>query len=366
MLCLILHHSANKVLIEPAKAIILNSSLVSLTDAVVHEACAKGPSLFQYNQETAFGEFMIYILLLVFFSLRSLHAILDASIDWQDFLQHSNDVQSFSVLGTPCHDLCCLMHFRPSSIELIASQCLLELLTRISDQRMCLNADLRCSVKYLKSTIAVIEGLVFSEDSKVAGNCGTCLSVILGWEKFGSQDKVTVRESKWFRLIMEEFAVALTAPGLTSKSFANQQKFAANIAVSLLKLNQVPDWLTSLFDSHLISGIVANISARNVTADIVNLFSELMARKYLSQEHIVVLHNLFQVCRRQVYEGSSKAPSSKQRVEKVARSTKDMLAFLFGLMLDQCADLGAVQAEQQNLLHEIDLFFQESTRREQH
>lgn len=318
ILCSVLHHSANKVLVEPAKAIILNSSLVSLTDVIVHKACAKGPSLFQHNQETSFGEFLILVLLLVFFSLRryeavtasfyllphplivicifSLHTILEASIDWQDFLEHSDDVQSFSVLGIPCHDLCRLMHFGPPSIKIIASQCLLDLLTRISDQRTCLNAELRCSVKYLKSIIAVTEGLVFSEDSRVAGNCGACLSVILGWEKFGSQEKVATRESKWFRLIMEEFTVALTAPGLTSKSFTNQQKFAANIAVSLLRLSQVPDWLTSLFDSHLISDILANLSARNVTAEIVNLFSELMARKYLNQEHIVALHNLFQVC----------------------------------------------------------------------
>jgi len=366
VLCFVLHHSANKVLVEPAKAIILNSSLVSLTDVIVQKACSKGPSLFQHNQDTAFGELLSFVLLLVFFSLRSLHTILEASIDWQDFLQHSEDIHSFSVLGIPCHDLCRLMHFGPPPIKLIASQCLLELFTRISDQRTCTNAELRCSVKYLKSIIAVTEGLVFGEDSKVAGNCGTCLSVILGWEKFGSQEKVAARESKWFRLIMEEFAVALTAPGLTSKSFTNQQKFAANLAVSLLRLSQVPDWLTSLFDSHLISGIVANLSARNVTAEIGNLFSELMARKYLSQEHIVALHNLFQVCRRQVYEGSSKAQMFGQSVKKkIARSSDDMLALLFGLMLNQNTDSGAVQSEQQTLLRAIDLFFQESSGREQ-
>jgi hypothetical protein len=95
---------------------------------------------------------------------------------------------------------------------------------------------------------------------------------------------------------MEEFAVALTSPGLTSKYFTNQQKFSAKLTVSLLKLTQVPDWLTSLFDNNLISGVVANLSARNVTSEIVNLFGELMARKFLSQDHIVVLHNLFQVC----------------------------------------------------------------------
>lgn len=70
ILCLILHQSANKNLVEPAKAIILNTSLVSLTDCIVHEACAKGPSLYQYNQEATFGEFLILLLLLAFFSLR--------------------------------------------------------------------------------------------------------------------------------------------------------------------------------------------------------------------------------------------------------------------------------------------------------
>ncbi|CAN6242135.1 unnamed protein product [Urochloa humidicola] len=365
ILCFVLHHSAKKVLVEPAKAIILNSSLVSLTDVIVHKACAKGPSLFQHNQETAFGEFLILVLLMVFFSLRSLHTILETSIDWQDFLEHSDEVQTFSVLGIPCHDLCRLMHFGPPSMKLIASQCLLELLTRISDQRTCVNAELRCSVKYLKSIIAVTEGLVFSEDSKVAGNCGACLSLILGWEKFGSQEKVATRESKWFRLIMEEFAVGLTSPGLTSKTFTNQQKFAANLAVSLLRLRQVPDWLTSLFDSHMISGIVANLSARNVTAEIVDLFSELMARKYLSQEHIVALNNLFQVCRRHVYEGSSKAQMLEQSAKKVARSTDDVLSLLFGLMLNQCTDSGAVQTEQQRLVRAIDRFFQELSGREQ-
>uniref|UniRef100_A0ACD5UZA2 Uncharacterized protein n=1 Tax=Avena sativa TaxID=4498 RepID=A0ACD5UZA2_AVESA len=365
--CLILHHAASRVLIDPAKAIIFNRSLVSLTDGIIQEACAKGPSFFQHNQETDFGGFMIFILLLAFFSLRSLHAILDPSIDWQEFLQHSDNVQSFSVLGIPCHDLCRLMYFGPYPIKLIASQCMLELLTRISDQRSYLNAELRCSAKYMKSIIAVIEGLVFSEDSRVAENCGSCLSMILCWEKFGIQENMVVRESKWSRLIMEEFAVALTAPGLTSKSFSNQQKIAAKIAVSLLKLSQAPDWLTSLFDSSLISGIVANLSARNVTADIVKLFSELMAKKYLTQEHIVALHNLFQVCRRQVYEGSSNSELSEQKAEeKVARSSDDVRELLFGIVLNQGAASCPLQMEKQKLLCEIDLFFQESSQQEQH
>lgn len=81
ILCLILNHSANKVLIEPAKAIILNNCLALLMDGIVQEACAKGPSLFQHNQETTFGELLILMLLLIFFSLRRYAAVLLASFN---------------------------------------------------------------------------------------------------------------------------------------------------------------------------------------------------------------------------------------------------------------------------------------------
>jgi len=75
---------------------------------------------------------------------------------------------------------------------------------------------------------------------------------------------------------------------------------------------------------------------------------------------------MMQVCRRQVYEGSSKAQMFGQSVKKkIVRSSDDMLALLFGLMLNQNTDSGAVQSEQQTLLRAIDLFFQESSGREQ-
>ncbi|KAG8064256.1 hypothetical protein GUJ93_ZPchr0004g39778 [Zizania palustris] len=211
--------------------------------------------------------------------------------------------------------------------------------------------------------------MIFSQDSRVAENCGACLSVILGWERFG-KEKAVIRESKWSRLILEEFAVALTAPGLTSRSFTNQQKIAANIAVSLLKLSQVPVWLTSLFDGSLITGIVANLSARNVTAEVVDLFSELMARNYLNQDQIAGLHSLFQVCRRHAYGGGSQAqqpPEQKVETTAAARSTDDVRALLLGVMLNQRAGGSpcTLQMEQQKLLRQIDSFLQQSTRREQ-
>jgi hypothetical protein len=74
-----------------------------------------------------------------------------------------------------------------------------------------------------------------------------------------------------------------------------------------------------------------------------------------------------QVCRRQLYEGGSSSELSAQKTEeKVARSSDDVRALLFGIVMDQGAASCPLQMEQQKLLCEIDLFFQESSQQEQH
>ncbi|XP_073007558.1 protein PUTATIVE RECOMBINATION INITIATION DEFECT 1 isoform X1 [Typha latifolia] len=363
--CLILHHSTNKVLQEAAKAITLSSPLVSLMDSVVQTACSKGPALVEHDEETALGESLVFVLLLSFFSLESLHVIFEENMDWQDFLEFSNEVHSLSVLGIACHDLCRLIHFGSSLIKLIASQCLVELLARISDQRIHQNYDLKCSFRYLESIMSVTEGFLFYEDINVARNCSICFGTILCWEKLGLQEKKAIKETKWCRLVMEELAIALTAPGLASRSFTNQQKSAAHLAVSLLKLDQVPGWIKTLFNNSFISGIIKNISARNVTAEVVKLFRELMAKKYLSQEQVAALHHLFQICKKQVYKDSTNMQHVEENSGKVVTAHDDIgkiCSMLIHIMLHKNLDCNDLQIEHKKLLDEIEIFFQESSR----
>nr|CAD1820331.1 unnamed protein product [Ananas comosus var. bracteatus] len=254
ILCIVLRFSTNQVLIEPAKAILFSNSLVSSVEKVVQTACTKGPALSKHEEDTTLGESLIFVLLLNLFALKSLHAILQDTIDWQDYLQLSDEVDTLSVLSIKCHDLCRLLYSGSSLVKLVASQCLLELLTRISEQRNSKGDELRCSWRYLESMMAVIEGLLFYGDYLVARNCGMCFAMILGWEKFGLVEKRAIKDSKWCRIVMEEFVMALAAPGLTSRCFTNQHKPAAYMAVTLLKLDRVPEWMKSLFDSSCISG----------------------------------------------------------------------------------------------------------------
>lgn len=69
---LILNHSMSNALIEASKTILFNSSLVSITDSMIHEACLKGPALVDHDEGTSYGEHLVFVLLLSYFSLKRL------------------------------------------------------------------------------------------------------------------------------------------------------------------------------------------------------------------------------------------------------------------------------------------------------
>lgn len=70
ILSLVLYHSNSGALVEASRSIVLNSYLVSAINTVVEVACAKGPSLTQFQDETDIGEALAFMLPLCFFSLR--------------------------------------------------------------------------------------------------------------------------------------------------------------------------------------------------------------------------------------------------------------------------------------------------------
>ncbi|MFS8008378.1 hypothetical protein Hanom_Chr14g01272061 [Helianthus anomalus] len=70
--CLILHHSLHQVLLEASKTILLNTRLIALINKTIHDACLKGPALYDHDEATQTGECLIFCLLLNYFCLRRL------------------------------------------------------------------------------------------------------------------------------------------------------------------------------------------------------------------------------------------------------------------------------------------------------
>lgn len=187
------------------------------------------------------------------------------------------------------------MHFGSSPVKLVASYSLLELLTRLSDQRYEKHFELKCTIEFLMSIIAVLQGLIFYSHLGVAMNCGLCLSIILGWEKLDMQETTMIVKNSWSRLIVEELAMSLAAPCLAPKSFINYHKPAIPVAVKLLKLQKIPGWMRSVFDDTCISCIIESLSASKLSTEMVFLLRELMNSDFLKAEQIANLNRVLQV-----------------------------------------------------------------------
>lgn len=223
-----------------------------------------------------------------------MHAVLPGIVDAGSLLGDDKGKHPLSYISIHCHYVLRLLHFGSAQVKLVASYCLLEQFCRVSEQRRKEPDKQKCSTHNLASTRAVLEGLIFCSDITVAINCAHCLSMVLGWEKQNMQAQLTINEN-WCRLIVEELAMCLAFPSLASKTFTIHHRPAVHVAVSLLKLQKVPSWMSAVFNDSCIRGIIKNLSATNLTYEIVLLFQEMLNSGYLKAEQVAALNRVFQV-----------------------------------------------------------------------
>ncbi|KAL1807105.1 hypothetical protein ACET3Z_030173 [Daucus carota] len=359
ILCLILHHSTNQALLGVSKSILLCSALVQIITKTIREACSKGPALTDHDEGTNVGASLIFLLLLNYFSFKSMHAVVPGNFYLLDLLD-TNNVKEIYFISIPCHDLCRLIYFGSPPVKLVASYCLLELLTRISEEERTEPEKFNCNSCYLKSLIAVLEGMLHYSDIRVAMNCSLCLSIILGWQKQDISAQVFGRNN-WCRFIIEELVMSLAVPCLASKTLPIHHKPAVHVAVALLKLQNIPQWMSSVFDDSSILGIVKNLSASNLSPEMVLLFRVLLTSGYLKADQVAVLNRLFQECRKRIYSQNSQE-SKEEHTEKLNIASEglgNVCEFLINLMSSQSpAGIRSkdVQVRNKDLLEEIELF----------
>ncbi|KAI9114991.1 hypothetical protein K1719_014004 [Acacia pycnantha] len=326
----------------------------------VQAASSKGPALLDYDEETSACETLTSVLLLNYFALRSLHAILPRVVDWKNFLVTTNSTESVEFITIRCHDLCRILHFGSLVVKIVASYSLLELFTRISDQINSKHDELMCSIKYLMSIRSILEGLVSYNDLRVATNCALCLSMIMEWEK-QTRGKILFEKSSWCRFIVEEMTVSLAAPCLTSQSFINSQRPAVIVAIALLKLHEVPEWMRSVFNDSSISGILKNLGASNLSTEIVVLLRELLKSDLLNSDHIATINQVLQGCRTRlsVNDGQDGQPLEPGKARIATYDMGEVCGYLTDLMSETCPDTGpwGFHLSNNKLLEEIELFF---------
>ncbi|CAI8587551.1 unnamed protein product [Vicia faba] len=363
ILSLILHLSTNKVLEETSKPILFNTCIISVVNTIVCAASSKGPALVDHDEGTSTGETLIFVLLLHYFAVKSLHAILPGFVDWQNFLVSMNSSEPLAFIGIRCHDLCRLLHFGSPVVKIIASYCLLELFNRTSDQINSKHEELKCTFGYLMSIRNILEGLVFYNEPTVATNCALCLSVLLQWENLGKETE-QLGKSSWFRLIIEEMTVSLAAPSVVSQSLTNSQTPAVLITIALLKLHKIPQWMRSVLNNSCISGILENLAATDLSSEILVLFRQLLKSDFLSTEQIATINQILQECRRHMYSNNNAQdglPSEPiKKFPAMPYDLGDICRHLIDLMASEAyldMDFWGFHMGSKKLLEEIELFF---------
>ncbi|KAJ0250292.1 hypothetical protein HA466_0144550 [Hirschfeldia incana] len=335
ILCLVLYQSSHGALLDSSRTIVVNSYLASAINTVVDVACSKGSSLTQSQDETNIGEALAFTLPLYFFSLRSLQTVLAGAVDWQTFFTPSDNLETLPVVCIHCHNLCRLMHFGTPQIKLMASYCLLELFTGLSQQIDIKKEQLRCSSSYLKSVKAVLSGLVFYDDIRVATNSALCLSMIIGWEDTEGRTEI-LKTSSWYRFIAEEMSVSLAMPCSASNTFLNHHKPAVHVTVAMLRLKKKPAWLRSVFDESCISSMIQNLNGTNVSSEIVILFRELMEAQLLNSDQVTKLDLVFLACRKQMQRNGTEYETVEEQMQRTVSSIDDhgeVCSYLVDLMV---------------------------------
>ncbi|KAF8085132.1 hypothetical protein N665_0679s0008 [Sinapis alba] len=335
ILCLVLYHSSHGALLDSSRIIVVNSYLVSAINNVVDVAYSRGPALAQSQDENNIEEALAFTLPLYFFSLRSLQIVLAGVVDWQTFFGPSGNLETLPVVCIHCHNLCRLMHFGTPQIKLMASYCLLELFTGLSQQIDIRKEQLRCSSSYLKAVKAVLSGLVFYDDIRVAINSALCLSMILGWEEMEGRTEM-LKTSSWYRFITEEMSVSLAMPCSASNTFVNHHKPAVYVTVAMLRLKNKPAWLRSVFDESCISSMIQNLNGTNITSEIVILFRELMQAQLLNSDQVTKLDLVFLASRKQMQRNGTQDETVEEQMQRTVSSIHDhgeVCSYLVDLMV---------------------------------
>ncbi|KMT14804.1 hypothetical protein BVRB_3g065300 isoform A [Beta vulgaris subsp. vulgaris] len=354
VLSLVLHHSTHGALVETAKFILLNSSLAPLMRATVDGLFVNGSASIEQEEETDTEQALVFILLFSHFYLRSLQVVLPGNMDWQNFFCLPEKTCTLPSIGILCQDVCRFLHFGSSLVKLVASYCLIELLNGITDQQNGVN----CSMGYLRSMVAILEGLVFHHDLRIAMNSGLCLSMIFSWEVPTS----LVRNNSWCRTIVEELAKSLAAPCSVSTSFMNHHRPAVYITIALLRSKTVPPWMNSVLNEACVSGIIENLSPNNISVEVVLLFQQLLLSAYLKSDQIAKIDHLLQACRRCICMENNEDECIEENGRKVVTMSSDMgevCEFLLEIMSSEShldINTGGHHAKANRLMEETDLF----------
>lgn len=203
-----------------------------------------------------------------------------------------------------CEHWCRILHFGPPFLKTLSCYCIAEIFSQLpvtSEETM--NDSERfegCGmpISFFTTVTMVLQGSILGDCERNQKIAGGCLSRLLRSNALSSQQKQSVASSPWHHTLLENLMLSLSSNNLNHNpaTVGSQASFsAAYVAVALLKMSPPPSYLPFLFSESSITGAIANLCETDISPLIVSFFHELLLSRYLTDVHVQILRDLFQV-----------------------------------------------------------------------
>uniref|UniRef100_A0A7I4AVU4 Uncharacterized protein n=1 Tax=Physcomitrium patens TaxID=3218 RepID=A0A7I4AVU4_PHYPA len=279
-----------------------------------------------------------------------------------------------------CQQLCQLLCFCTTPLQILTSSCLVELLSYARANNGKMHGDLaECSLNHLRSVTLILQGTASGGDGLLRKNACICLMRLLEMTSLNMKQKA-VRRSPWYKVVAQELLLPL-ANGQVDVVKTEEIYYSPPILTTILCVSPPNKWLPSVFSSKVLGAVIQNFkNTQYITVETVELFLELLKRGFLEHEQVETLRALYLGVRRKYYrersvmngasptatDKESFAPNPQETVEKM-----DPGAFMMHLALRDTGDHFVKQHQdaeiskldnESRLLVQIDEFLQRSDR----
>ncbi|CAM6127104.1 unnamed protein product [Calypogeia fissa] len=322
-------------LTQACEILVCNRDLCAKLEGPILDASSQGAKLSKMDSKSVEEELLcgaaIFCLLRLRCALR-FELLIDNLADEKQYVGFNNpsvnrdsgpNGSSMSRTSLTCEHWCRVLYFGPPSLKTLACCSIAEIFSQLpASSKAAINIRLEeCNMppSFLMAVTMVLQGSILGECEQLQKTASCCLSRLLHSHALSLQQKQSVASSPWNHLLLENLVSSLSSsnynpnPG-TIKSPASFS--AAYVAVGLLKMSPPPPYLSSLFSEASITNIISNLCEADISPVVVSFFHELLLSRYLTDDHLRTLRDLFQETRKIRYGGE------KQFLHRGVRQSK--------------------------------------------
>lgn len=202
--------------------------------------------------------------------------------------------------------VCRLLCFSKHKLQILASSCLVELLSHVTETNGKLQENLaECSVNHQRSVMIILQGVAIESDGLLKKNACICMMKLLATNVLNPKQREAITRSPWYKTVADELLLSLARVqvGVTENEGAG---FLASILSAILCVSPQYKWVPSVFNPEILTAVVEKFkTTQHITVGTVDFTLELLKRGFFDREQVQTLRDLYQARTSIIHESIS-------------------------------------------------------------